>query len=768
MSLRVRRPEKPTRHAEDRGGAAISPGRYEFGPFTLDTAQRTLFRDDAPWHLPPRVYALAEILVTRAGEAVSKEVLLEAVWPDVLVSEQSLSEAVWQLRRALGDNPKRPEYVQTVPKFGFRFVAPVHSSPSDAGIVAAATDWRLAAAGVTLMIAAIAAYIAIRDPSAALTIGSAAVLRQLALPNGEPIRDMDARFSPDATRLLYTDFVSAETVVLDLANGNAERLADGVEPMFPYSYRWSPDADLVAVAHHRSITNSAAVDAMVEIHALGSGETTTLERGDVTVELVDWSPDGERLMWLESFGDDHWLVLVSSSGEDLRIAPVDRLRHARLSPDGRALLYVDPTGTEIRWAAIGDFVVGSPGSVSVRELLANHIVVAEGAHFRFSPVFSADGNTLLYVAWNRQSYDLRGRSLGSNGPEGRDFLVQDQIGGHAQLTDWLAGGRLLVSRGMNYRDVWVLPVDPRTGKEDGSPLLVSTLRGEAGSPAWSADPKRLLFKSRHDRRDGYLYIADLSDAFFSGAAPTLTRVPGPPALNPAWRGSRIVFASDYVGETTASNGLEADASTTFFVTDPEGGSLRVLSESIGFDNPLTPTFGPFENKLLINVNYAAQEAMDRAPGLYVVDLDTGEITPVPGSAYMRASWAGSVDLIAQKVSADINAIQVLPSDGSSEPWIILDVPEEDGRVTSWMSLSPDGRFVAYPRQFPTEDPNRFVWQLWIAATDGSGDYHVQSVDHLNPWRIAWSPDGKLIAFSSIQSGGGLWMMEQLAIEPPTR
>ena len=128
MSLKIRKPEKVAHDAENHDRSpSVAPARYRFGPFTLDTAQRTLFRDRVPCHLPPRVYALAETLVARASEAVSKEELLEAVWPDVLVSEQSLSEAVWQLRRALGDDPKRPEYIQTVPKFGFRFIAPIES-----------------------------------------------------------------------------------------------------------------------------------------------------------------------------------------------------------------------------------------------------------------------------------------------------------------------------------------------------------------------------------------------------------------------------------------------------------------------------------------------------------------------------------------------------------------------------------------------------------------------------------------------------------------
>ena len=768
MSLTVRKPEKAPHDAEDRdGGPSSAPVRYKFGPFTIDTAQRALLCDGDPCHLPPRVYALAETLVARAGEAVSKDDLLEAVWPDVLVSEHSLSEAIWQLRRALGDDPKCPEYIQTVPKFGFRFVAPVHCSPSDAGIVAAATDWRLAAASAILVIAAIAGYAAMREPPRPFPFGSATVLRELALPSGEPVRDMDARLSPDATRLLFTDFVSRETLVLDLVNGTTERLSDGVIPLFPYSYRWSPDATSVAVAHHRPIGNSGDVEAIVEIYALGSGETTTFAPGNVTVELIDWSPDGERLLWAESAGSANRLVLASGDGRRVRTAEVDRLQHARLSPDGRALVWVDRSGTKVRWARIGNFVdaeTNGDDPEPLSGLLASSKVAATTARLLGSPVFGPDGTRLLYVDWNGRDFDLRSVPLDATGPTDDGVLVQDHIGGHAGLTDWLEADVLLFSRGTNYRDVWVLPVVLETGKDSGPPLLVSTMRGEAGSPTWSEDPGRLLFKSRHERRMGYLYIAALTDAFFSGATPTLTRVPGPEARNPTWRAERIVFDSLYVDETGA---LDPEGFLAFFETDPEGHAPHPLSTRLRFPSPLVPEFGPFYDKLLFNVTIPSQDALDLAAGLHVLDLHDQNIDAVPGSSPMRASWANDVDLIAQKAGREINAIQVMRSDGTGFRRI-AEVPEEHGTVSGWLSISPDGRFVAYPRYFDTDDPNAREYQLWIVNLDTGAEYHVESVDYLNPWRLAWSPDGKLIAFSSMQSGGGVWVMEGLPIELPTR
>src|SRR5215510_2443390 len=96
-----------------------------FGPFRFDRANRVLSRDGVEVALPPRVLGLLEHLVARPGSVVPKQALLDAVWKDAFVTETSLTEAISQLRQALGDDSQQPTYVQTVHRRGYRFVAPV-------------------------------------------------------------------------------------------------------------------------------------------------------------------------------------------------------------------------------------------------------------------------------------------------------------------------------------------------------------------------------------------------------------------------------------------------------------------------------------------------------------------------------------------------------------------------------------------------------------------------------------------------------------------
>jgi serine/threonine-protein kinase len=96
-----------------------------FGPFRLDLADGLLSRGTEEVRLPPRALAILQHLVERAGRIVSKQALMDAAWKDAHVSETSLTEAIGLVRQTLGDDPQRPEYIQTVHRRGYRFIAPI-------------------------------------------------------------------------------------------------------------------------------------------------------------------------------------------------------------------------------------------------------------------------------------------------------------------------------------------------------------------------------------------------------------------------------------------------------------------------------------------------------------------------------------------------------------------------------------------------------------------------------------------------------------------
>jgi adenylate cyclase len=94
---------------------------YAFGAFRLDPGARRLLRDGAPVTLKPKAFDLLLSLVENRGRLVSKDELLRRVWPDTVVDESSLTQNVYELRRALGD----PRSIENVSRRGYRFVGEV-------------------------------------------------------------------------------------------------------------------------------------------------------------------------------------------------------------------------------------------------------------------------------------------------------------------------------------------------------------------------------------------------------------------------------------------------------------------------------------------------------------------------------------------------------------------------------------------------------------------------------------------------------------------
>ena len=96
-----------------------------FGPFRLDTTNECLWRGDKEFgyiRKPLRCYGY---LVDRRGQMVTKESLLETIWPAVNVTEAVLSVYVAEIRKALGEDPKKPAFIETLHRRGYRFIAPV-------------------------------------------------------------------------------------------------------------------------------------------------------------------------------------------------------------------------------------------------------------------------------------------------------------------------------------------------------------------------------------------------------------------------------------------------------------------------------------------------------------------------------------------------------------------------------------------------------------------------------------------------------------------
>src|SRR5688572_6686113 len=107
----------------EHSAGAVSGRSYEFGPFALHPQERLLAREGRAIALTPKAFDVLLILVTNAGRLLTKEEILRTVWPDTFVDEGNLTVQISTLRKLLGD--EEGGYIETVPRHGYRFVAPV-------------------------------------------------------------------------------------------------------------------------------------------------------------------------------------------------------------------------------------------------------------------------------------------------------------------------------------------------------------------------------------------------------------------------------------------------------------------------------------------------------------------------------------------------------------------------------------------------------------------------------------------------------------------
>ena len=114
-----------------------------FERFVLDTVNQCLRRGQEVLSLTPKAFGVLRYLVDHAGRLVTKGELLEAIWPQTFVQEAVLKVCVLEIRKALGEDPKNPRYIQTLHRRGYRFIAPVAESPALGAVTSAVLSSRL-------------------------------------------------------------------------------------------------------------------------------------------------------------------------------------------------------------------------------------------------------------------------------------------------------------------------------------------------------------------------------------------------------------------------------------------------------------------------------------------------------------------------------------------------------------------------------------------------------------------------------------------------
>jgi DNA-binding winged helix-turn-helix (wHTH) protein/tetratricopeptide (TPR) repeat protein len=189
---------------------------YEFGPFRLDPAERSLLRDGKAVPLTPKAFELLVLLVENRGHLLKKDELIERVWPNTFVEEANLAQNVSALRKALDDKNGGAQYIETVPKGGYRFTAAVVDHTPAAGVESPAAEppsprpaTRVALAGSAVVAVALVAgaWLFFSRKTHVLTDRDTVVLADFTNATGESVFD-DTLRQALAVQLEQSPFLS--------------------------------------------------------------------------------------------------------------------------------------------------------------------------------------------------------------------------------------------------------------------------------------------------------------------------------------------------------------------------------------------------------------------------------------------------------------------------------------------------------------------------------------------------------------------------------
>lgn len=519
---------------------------YRFGPFGLDATAKVLLRDGEPVHAPRKAVETLLALVENNGRVVTKDELMEKLWPHRVVNEANLAQNIAVVRRVMGIEQGGPGFIETFPGTGYRIVGPI-TVADEAMEGPDARPAPVAGAETTARQGAVAEPLAGKRWVPWVYGGAAVIVVSLA-----PLWFMQRRAAPpEMHRVPVTRLAGKE-----------------------YQPSLSPDGRSVAFVWERDESTKGGI-------WVATGEATSPHRvssdDGAAYSSPAWSPDGRSLAFLRFQQGQGALVVAPVAGGAARsIAGVYRSRygiahrHLDWSPDGRTLALDD---RQADGQALGIFLVDIETGERKRLTQPEDIIIGD-----IDPRFSPDGRTVSFIrAFHRARDELFTVAVGGGLPR--------QITSDARLVsgqDWMPDGSALVFGSNRSGEFRLWKASPSGGVPRGTPVYgdfpmqLSLSRGT----------RSLVYSVLQD--DLNIWRLDLQTAGDAGARWTRLIASSGQDASPQYSpdGGRISFRSDRSGEEQiwVANG---DGSNPVQVTQ---GSLR----------PSVPRWSPDGRALVFN------------------------------------------------------------------------------------------------------------------------------------------------------------------------
>ncbi len=716
-----------------------------FDRFQVDLSSGELFRSGVRVPIQEQPFQVLRLLLEAEGRVVTREQLRAAMWPeDTFVDfEHGVNTAVKKLRQALEDSAEYPKFVETLPKFGYRFIIPVEwladgsgksalprvgaiapPEPTPGNPFAASEEvrraphwrWRFALLAIGLvLLAGIGGYLLRRQPQ--IQFDKLTIVPFTTFPGFE----IGPSFSPDGNQIVFSWFAYGKEFQFDLyiKQVGQERVVQLTHhPATFLGSAWSPDGRFIAFMRQAD----ADATGIYIISALGGSErklANITRFGSWEPIAVSWSADGKWLAFpkgsspakkADSSPEHFSIHLVNVETTEERVLPDPsrdcvNMWEPAFSPDGQYLASVC-----VLTEGVAKIYVQTPDGRQAREVAS-----AWSAQGFSGVAWAADSQSLLYSS----DQHLWRVPLAGGKPEKLLFAQDVETVAVART-----GNRLAYAQVRHPSSIWQLELASEAKPAGPATKLISSSRGDA-DPRISPDGRYIAFRSwRSGSPEIWVCDRDASNPV------QLTSFGGPQIGAPSWSPDtrRIVFD------------LRASRNAELYIVNVDGGPPKRFPT--GTTNASSPFWSADGHEI-----YFSTEPPD---AIWKV--------PVEGGAAVRLTGEGEGQSWPQESMDGKRVFFYKFEDGHGQSWSASVNGGDERPVTgmpadvSWVPARSGSYFInGAPRHYSL---NRFdfITQHVHKIADMPGLFVI--------WGTSLSPDGHTFLFSGIEhSEGNIFLVE---------
>jgi Tol biopolymer transport system component/DNA-binding winged helix-turn-helix (wHTH) protein len=688
--------------------AVHSPRLVRFGTVEVDLPAGEVRKGGVKLKLTGQPFQVLAILLERPGEVVTREEMQKRLWPDTFVDvDHNLNTSINKIREVLGDSAESPRFVETLPRRGYRFIAPVHIGAGSEskrqegpqGVPPPHTEvarepslqryWVLGLSGVAIIVIAVLLYWIMRPLLPPKVSGYTRITND----------GRAKRFRIDALPVIATD--GSRLYVAEAANRGMrstlhQASASGGETS-PVPTPFEQNIELGDISPNRSallLQTFVAGESEMPLWILPLGGVPR-RVGDVSGRDATWSPDGLKI----AYAKGHELFTCKADGTEIQklVTARGQVRWPRWSPDGSVLRFTvgDPGGltTIEEVSAVG----GRPRALlpGLKGIACCGNWTPDGEYYVFQS--TSDSGTDIWALQERTGFFRKGN------------------GKPVQLTAGPMDFQSPVSS-VDGKKLFVIGEQPRgelVRFESTSGQFVSHLGGISAEDldvskddqwvAYVSYPERVLWRSRVDGSQRL----------------QLTSLPMQAWL-PRWSpdGKRIAFSAVVPGDPDR-----------IYVVAADGGRPAQLTARNHYETD--PNWSPDQNSLMIG----GEPWFEGSVAIHLFDLKTRQVSTLPGSeGLFSPHWSPDGRYV---LAMTVDSRKLMLFDFSTHKWTeLLNSP------ASFPNWSHDGSYIYFSNPYTAEFT---VYRVRIS------DRKLELVTTLSRQRLGWSPVGKWMGLAGDDS-----------------